>query len=137
MAARIVDCNIWVTSAGKSEHMSDACQALCLKWLKDFWESEDLLVMDVLNCIGKEYRDNFKRYKINQQDLAYQILNSLQTSQIRRISYVEFETDENGNAILPEDYTPAEFDKKDKKWIAAHLPIRRGLSFITLQIRIG
>ena len=86
MTARIIDCNIWLTSAGKSEHMSNACQDLCLQWLWDFWKSEDSLVMDVLNCIGKEYRLNFSRYSINPQDVAYQILNSLQSTQTRRIS---------------------------------------------------
>lgn len=121
MTARIIDCNIWLVSAGKGSHMSSACQALCLQWLQDFWKSEDSLVMDVFNSIGKEYRANFRRYGVNPQDVAYQVLNSLQSAQTRRIADVRFEIDENGHAILPDDYPPAVFENADKKWVAAHL----------------
>ena len=117
MSEVVVDTNVWVLAdritsdkAGLPIHEADCIEA-CYRWLTDFVDSVDKLVVDYSYRIMREYRDN-----IQKGGLSEQLLNDLESVVLERIVYADIEFDSNHHARLP---FPITFhDPNDRKFIA-------------------
>jgi hypothetical protein len=114
----VVDTNVWVTvdldvSTATLEELD--CAAACRKWLREFINGADKLVVDLDYKIIKEYRDNLAK-----GGLSHQWLNRLET-QPRDLRLVELKIayDADGYALVPPEV--AIHDLKDRKFVAVAL----------------
>ena len=122
MSAVVVDTNVWVLADRITSISADTpdveadCIEACYRWVQEFAQSDDILVVDSLYRIFKEYRDNVKA-----GGLAEQELNRLESVSLRRLVYIDVEFDINGHAILP---SPISFeDEEDRKFIAVAIGV--------------
>lgn len=122
MAEYVVDTNVWVISdpivADLTKDEID-CIDICRKWLGEFINGDDKLVVDRSYKVIKEYRK-----RIRKGGRAEQWLNQLETKpRDRKLVELEIEFDAEGYAKVP---THCEIpDKDDRKWVAlalAHNP---------------
>ena len=122
MAEYVVDTNVWVmvdfdVSTATLEELD--CATGCRRWLREFINGTDKLVVDLDYKIIREYRDN-----IAKGGLANQWLNRLETQpRDLRLIELQIQYDEYGFGIVPPEV--AIHDLKDRKWVAvalAHKP---------------
>lgn len=91
------------------------CIEACIEWFKLFRESDATykLAVDMGWKILNEYRGQVKK-----GGLAERYLNEMLAQPITRLKFVEIEYDENGNAILEDDFMD---DPSDRKFVAVAL----------------
>lgn len=122
MSEVVVDTNVWVyadriTSISTETPAIEAdCIEACYRWMQEFIQSEDRLVVDRSYRIFLEYRNNVSR-----GGLAEQELNRLESLPFERLVYVDIELDADGNAIVPLEVLIE--DESDRKFIAVAIAL--------------
>lgn len=120
MTDYVIDTNVWVMVDNIEEVNSleeIKCVEICERWLRDFMNSDNRLVVDHLYAIFGEYRGQITLSR----RLANKWLNALERAPRDRIVDIAIEFDDDGNAVLPFDL----HDKSDRKFAAvalAHKP---------------
>lgn len=121
MAEFVVDTNVWINAdkvrdVGTMTLVELDCLEKCYNWLQEFIKGTDLLAVDSYASyeILKEYRR-----KIRFRSSADEILRQLERKPQDRLIQVFIEFDEDGYAILPEEFKID--DKSDRKFVAVSL----------------
>ena len=106
MSEVVVDTNVWVmvdeaVTDLKSEQERD-CILACQRWLEDFTDSDDRLVVDNYDTyvIISEYRRN-----VRPGGVAENLLNELTGRLLHRLVLKPIQLDQDGFAILPAPFT--------------------------------
>ena len=117
MSELVVDTNVWVLAdritsiSGDTPAVEADCIEACYRWIQQFAEGNDSLVVDRSYRIFREYRLN-----ISIGGLSEQILNRLESIPLERLVFVDIEFDRDGYAIVPTEAMIE--DESDRKFIA-------------------